>query len=261
VIAAILKCAEQLGHTPTRVELMRYGGVTRQQIRNHFGTYRRALDACNLERIGCGRRVDMEVLFQDWAGVVRALKKIPTYMEYEEQSKYSIQPLRGRFGSWLHVPAGMKSYAEERGLMAEWADVIEMIDQWVPRQGTGPRMSAAPPVPKVIIDRPMYGPLIGSAPLICGPTNEQGVLFLFGALAERLGFLVLRIQAGFPDCEAWRVVGEDRLQRVKIELEHQSLNFLRHGHNPSGCDLIVCWEHNWEECPIEVTNQPKNAAS
>ena len=20
----------------------------------------------------------------------------------------------------------------------------------------------------------------------------------------------------------------------------------------TGCDLIVCWEHNWEECPLEV---------
>jgi hypothetical protein len=23
-------------------------------------------------------------------------------------------------------------------------------------------------------------------------------------------------------------------------------------HDPKGCDLIVCWEHNWPECPLEV---------
>ena len=67
-----------------------------------------------------------------------------------------------------------------------------------------------------------------------------------------LGFLVLRIQTEFPDCEAMRVVGENRLQRVKIECEYESRNFLKHMHEPTGCDLIVCWEHNWPECPLEV---------
>jgi len=28
-------------------------------------------------------------------------------------------------------------------------------------------------------------------PLICAPVNEMGVVFLFGAVAERLGFWVL----------------------------------------------------------------------
>ena len=49
-----------------------------------------------------------------------------------------------------------------------------------------------------------------------------------------------------------RVVAENRLQPVKIELEYQSLNFLKHMHDVAGCDLIVCWEHNWPECPLEV---------
>ena len=78
------------------------------------------------------------------------------------------------------------------------------------------------------------------------------MLFLFGAIADRLGFLVLRVQAEFPDIEGLRMVGRDKLQRVRIELEQESKNFLKHGHDPNGCDLIVCWEHNWEECPLEV---------
>src|SRR5262249_52009699 len=79
-------------------------------------------------------------------------------------------------------------------------------------------------------------------PLLCAPTNEFGVIFLFGALAERLGFQVLRIQGEYPDGEALRVVSGDRLQRVKIEFEYQSRNFLRHNHDQRKCDLIVCWE-------------------
>jgi Homing endonuclease associated repeat len=256
VIASILECTEKLGHVPSRVELIKHSGVGRQQIVNHFGSYERALRACNLEQKP-RKKAEMDVLFRDWAGVVRALGKVPTHLEYEEKSKYSIQPLRGRFGGWLHVPAGMKQYAEEQGITVEWADVIELIERWNPRQRIGPRVSMPPALPKILVDRPMYGPLIGSGPLVCGPTNEQGVIFLFGALAEQLGFLVLRMQTGFPDCEAWRVVGKDRLQRVRIEIEHESRNFLRHGHDPNGCDLIVCWEHNWEECPLEVVELRK----
>ena len=257
LIAAMLKVAEQLGHTPSRLEVLRYGGVTRRQIRNHFGTYKRLIEACGLEPMGSGRKVEMETLFRDWAGVARALGRIPTLVEYEKQGQYSIQPLRGRFGSWLHVPAGLRRFAEEAGLGTEWADVVQLIEQWNPRQRVTPRCyagpaSPTPPAPKIMVDRPMYGELIGSGPLVCAPTNEQGVLFLFGARAEQLGFKVLRIQTGFPDIEGWSVMGDGRMQRVRIELEFESRNFLRHGHDLNGCDLIVCWENNWPEAPVEV---------
>jgi hypothetical protein len=39
---------------------------------------------------------------------------------------------------------------------------------------------------------------------------------------------------------------------VLIEFEYQSSNFHDHGHSPEDCDLIVCWIHDWEDCPIEV---------
>ena len=25
-----------------------------------------------------------------------------------------------------------------------------------------------------------------------------------------------------------------------------------HGHDPAGCDVLVCWRHNWPECPPEL---------
>ena len=43
-----------------------------------------------------------------------------------------------------------------------------------------------------------------------------------------------------------------RLERVKIEFEFESRNFLLHMHEPNKADMIVCWRHNWEECPLEV---------
>ncbi|HLW54058.1 MAG TPA: hypothetical protein VKW06_14570 [Candidatus Angelobacter sp.] len=30
-----------------------------------------------------------------------------------------------------------------------------------------------------------------------------------------------------------------------------------HGHAASGCDVIVCWAHNWPECPLEVVDLSK----
>jgi hypothetical protein len=84
--------------------------------------------------------------------------------------------------------------------------------------------------------------------------NEQGVVYLFGMVSSELGLIVEAVQSAFPDCEAKRCVDprQDRWQRVRIEFEYVSRNFRDHGHNPDGCDLIVCWEHNWPECPIEV---------
>jgi hypothetical protein len=68
-------------------------------------------------------------------------------------------------------------------------------------------------------------------------------------MAGRLGFLVEMVRPSFPDCEAKRLVGPDLWERVRIEFEYESRNFRLHRHDPKGCDLIVCWIHNWPECP------------
>jgi hypothetical protein len=69
--------------------------------------------------------------------------------------------------------------------------------------------------------------------------------------------VVLRMQMGFPDCEALRMVDEERWQRLRIELEYESRNFLKHLHKTDECDMIVCWKHNWPECPLEVIELSK----
>ena len=84
------------------------------------------------------------------------------------------------------------------------------------------------------------------------PMNENGLILLFGSMAERLGFLVETVHKSFPDCKAVRRAGPETWESVRIEFEYQSRNFRQHGHDPKGCDLIVCWEHNWPECPVEV---------
>jgi hypothetical protein len=34
--------------------------------------------------------------------------------------------------------------------------------------------------------------------------------------------------------------------------ELESRKFREHGHPSAGCDVIVCWRHNWDECPAEI---------
>ncbi|MGH9743668.1 MAG: hypothetical protein ACRD51_15090, partial [Candidatus Acidiferrum sp.] len=84
------------------------------------------------------------------------------------------------------------------------------------------------------------------------PMNEQGVVVLFGMLAKELGFVVEAVQQGFPDCEAKRQIGPELWQRVSIEFEFESRNFRDHGHPLHGCDVIVCWRHNWHDCPKHI---------
>jgi hypothetical protein len=256
IIAAIQECAQKLGHAPSISELQKMKGVLKGTIYNRFGNYRAALEACGLERSGPGYLTDPRVLFLDWAGVARTLGKIPTMGDYESRAKYSIQPLMRRYGTWGEVPSGMAEYARAQNMEGEWADVMEMIARRRSSVQKTARRLVRPPASQKE-DRPVYGTPLTFSPLTFAPTHEGGVLFLFGTLAEELGFAVLRIQPSFPDCEAMREVSPGKWQWVRIEFELESRNFLAHGHPVAGCDVIVCWNHNWENCPLEVVELRK----
>ena len=84
------------------------------------------------------------------------------------------------------------------------------------------------------------------------PTEEAGVVFLFGMVAQELGYHIEAVRGKFPDCLAKRRVGVGQWEAVRIEFEFESRNFREHGHRVAECDLIVCWHHNWPQCPLEV---------
>ncbi|MCX6377062.1 MAG: hypothetical protein NTU88_13695 [Armatimonadetes bacterium] len=90
--------------------------------------------------------------------------------------------------------------------------------------------------------------LPAAAPLDYAPENEQGVVFLFSQLAKRFGLHVERLQRGYPDCTAYQSDGE----RVRIEFEYRSHNFVPHRHNDKKCDCIVCWIHDWPGVPEHI---------
>jgi hypothetical protein len=100
--------------------------------------------------------------------------------------------------------------------------------------------------------RSLLGEFLNFRGLQHAPVNEQGVVFLFGMVARELDYVVEVVRTGFPDCEAKHRVGKDRWEKVRIEFEFKSHNFIDHDHDINGCDLIVCWENNWDSCPLEV---------
>lgn len=97
----------------------------------------------------------------------------------------------------------------------------------------------------------IVGDLINFRGLVYSPINENGVIFIFGKVIEDLNMYIEEIKPGFPDCIGRRFTGKG-WEKVSIEFEYRSSNFQDHGHNPDECDMIVCWEHDWPDCPLEV---------
>ena len=248
VIAAIRECAGKLGRNPTRNEVFRMTKVRTHALQRHFGAFGKALAAAGLEPRGFGHRIDTASLFRDWARAARKVGKLPSVGEYQLEGGYSLRPYMARFKAWNFIPQAFLKHAQANNLGEEWADVVRMVreqqEELQERQKAPVRRR-----PAIMPDRPGYGPPLAMEGMGHEPVNEQGVILLFGMMARRLGFVVTHIQAGFPDCEALREIEPGRWQRVRIEFEHESRNFVLHGHDKNGCDLIVCWVHNWEEAP------------
>ena len=135
--------------------------------------------------------------------MVRTLGRIPKILEYETHTKHSSQVVVRRFGGWRNLPLRILEYMRAERLEEEWKDVFEVIlthldparrDDGSDHLPTGVPSSKL----KVMRGQPMYGTPLLTSPLSCAPINELGVVFLFGAVAREMGFVVTRLQQEFP---------------------------------------------------------------
>jgi hypothetical protein len=141
--------------------------------------------------------------------------------------------------------SGLRPAVEkDDGLPPHHAKTARVGDPGSRREGSAPR--------GVRKDRPVMGEPFDRSPMTNAPVNELGVMVLFGMVAAGLGLQVESVQGKFPDCMAKRQVAPGKWQHLRIEFEYESKNFRLHGHDPKGCDMIVCWRHNWKECPAEI---------
>lgn len=80
------------------------------------------------------------------------------------------------------------------------------------------------------------------------PTNEQETIELFKLAHDWHGWAIAHLQTAFPDAVIENAAGA----RLVVEFEHRARGFQAHGHDPAGCDLIVCWVNNWPDAPLPV---------
>lgn len=258
VLEAIRKAAATHGRPPSRSEFMSDSGMTEYQVLRHFPSWREAVRAAGLEANSTNQPLALETLLADWGETVRQIRRIPTRHQYRQSGSYSLGVFDKRIGSWAAVPGKFREWANGK---SEWGDVIALlpIENARPEQimaqvsvSQEPSTLSLKPIHHKLEKRPTYGNPIDFRGLRHEPINENGVVFLFGMVARELGYSVEAVQAGFPDCEAKRQVGPGKWQRVRIEFEFESRNFRDHGHPVDGCDVIVCWRHNWPDCPSHL---------
>jgi HNH endonuclease len=260
ILNSITAIARGLGRAPTCSEFASLAGITDYHVLLCFPSWNDAVRAAGLHPYTLNVRLEDTALLEDWGETVRTHRGIPARRAYRREGKYDVRTIERRLGRWSTLPEVFRNFAESK---PEWADVVALLPAPappvpLPKDERGPNGDSASPIPPKktrhvpLKDRPTYGNPTRFRRLRHEPVNEQGVVLLFGMLAKELGYVVEAVQTGFPDCEAMRQVTPERWQRVRIEFEFESRNFRDHGHPASGCDVIVCWRHNWPECPENI---------
>lgn len=183
-------------------------------------------------------------------------KGIPTSIRFFRLCKYSKQTYRKRWHTYAGFLSAFKDWIKEYDPSFPYysdLEVISTIPNEIEIYNEEKKQQSATKAWNSHTRR-SYGSFLNFRGLQHTPINEQGVVFLFGMVAFELGYVVESIATGFPDCEAKRrtSISKDIWERVRIEFEYESKNFIDHGHNSEVCDVIVCWNHNWQDCPIEV---------
>ena len=261
IVHAIAAAARKLGRAPSRAEFQAHSGISAYFVLHHFRTWSEAVRAARLRPYTRNARIASRALLEDWGKAARKNRAIPPRHIHLRLGKYNPGTLAKRFGGWSAVPEAFRNFAKGK---REWADVMALLperaaqrpvrkaEQQLPRSDAAPAAAARKTWHVRLRGRPIYGNPSAFRWLRHEPMNEQGVVFLFGMLAKELGYRVQNVQKGFPDCEALRQIAPERWQRVSIEFEFESRNFRDHGHPASGCDVIVCWRHNWDDCPRHI---------
>lgn len=72
------------------------------------------------------------------------------------------------------------------------------------------------------------------------PKNEFGVREDFAVKAKDLGYTIVASRGAFPDMILQKSDGE----MILAEVEYKSRSFISHGHESTGCDVVICWEHD-----------------
>lgn len=253
VIAEIKRVATELGKDKlSRSEFRSHSTIKRHHIETLFDSWNEAVTLAGLLPQEYNKRIDDEELFSEMERVFLKHQGVCNRIKFERLSKYSTDVYNRRFGRWESVLISFGNWLTVNNRDFPYINQLpDSSKHLVPVSD-----SVETEKPEVMtwktIGKTTYGSLLNFKGLQHAPLNEQGVVFLFGMICFELGFVVEAIRNGYPDCDAKRRVGRDEWERVRIEFEYRSSNFKEHGHNPDECDVVICWIHDWKECPLEV---------
>ena len=232
----------------TANEFKKYGNIGVTTILRRFSSWNKALEKAGLEIIHRVNISDDEI-FQDIDRVWGKLGHKPYYDEFNKLSKFSSGLLEKHFGSYLKA---LEAYINWRNQRSDNSPNI------IHNNESSENINYTFSGPKSKSRRRKYGSLVNFRGMQHAPLNELGVVFLFGMISKELGFIVEAISNDYPDCEAKKYDPQSKTWgKIAIEFEFSSSNFKKHGHDPNICDLIVCWENDWKDCPIDVLELSK----
>ncbi|MCX6897129.1 MAG: hypothetical protein NT105_00380 [Verrucomicrobia bacterium] len=260
ILQEILRVANAVSPAPlTARQFKRHSQLNISNLFYHFGSFNKAVAAAGLKpnipsvSVSGSRKLSDDDLLAAIGELWKRTGTRPTNALMNAEGKYSARTYGKRWGSLRQAieayvakfgePAPIASHAQQSGLPQPQAQKPIVIPKThTPKSGS--RSSS----------RILYGEPLDFRGLRYAPVNEQGVVYLFGMVSKELGFLIESIRTAYPDCEGKRCLnkGGSQWEHVRIEFEMRSSNFPEHGHNPDNCDLIVCWTHDWKDCPVEV---------
>jgi hypothetical protein len=256
IISEIRRIAALLGKKSLKkTDFQKHAKMSGSTVRYHFGTWNDAVKEAGLEPIDPVEAIRKRDPIPD---DILLLDLIRLHNEFGKEPTGSVVNAKGKFS--------------ERPYRARWKSIGEaflIAKKMFPDSLASPKLEQAEPqteiqkvkiVPETIKPskakrkRVVFGEPIDFRGLRFAPINEQGVVYLFGMISQELGYLIESIRTDYPDCEGKRCFDKEnnKWEHVQIEFEYKSSNFREHGHNPEQCDIIVCWEHDWEDCPVEV---------
>jgi hypothetical protein len=213
-----------------------------------FGSWQQALDAAGLLRNENYRdSIPLDDLALDFLRTLRAIGRIPGVRQVVRRSSHGLNSFTRKFGSYVAFKVAAIEYL--LGVPALLNDAeVQVLQAHLNNISKKPEAPGEQPSPH------HRGRHLGFRAFAFVPTYENEVVSLFSVVAEELGFEIVAQRPAFPDCEARRIIdrARKRFRKCLIEFELRSSDYNRHNHPIHGCDLIVCWEHDWEGCPIQV---------
>jgi len=213
-----------------------------------FGGWENALTAAGLQRDRNYRNLlPIDELSLDFLQAFRDLGQIPAVRQLVRRSTHGLNTFTRKFGGYAAFKVAAIRHLLKCG--DELTDgEKQVLESHLKGLATDQRVPAKEPVPY------QRGRHLGFRAFAFCPTYENEVVSLFSVVAEELGFEIVCQRPAFPDCEARRLIdrGRKRYKTCRIEFELRSSDYQRHRHPLDGCDLVVCWEHDWTQCPLEV---------